>query len=452
MQMIFFAVAIHATQPGWEAVMFDEERTSYVSLNPVVMKTSIGIIAITCVMLIYGCKKDNMPPSLTTNEVTSIMYSSATTGGTVTSEGSNPIIARGVCWDTAENPTIQNNKTDDGRGPGNYTSQVSGLLPNTNYFVRAFATNASGTAYGNSLSFKTPVPAVLTTNAISHLTYKSATAGGNITNDNGSAITARGICWDTAENPTILNNKTIDGQGSGPYTSQLTGLLPNTNYFVRAYATNGNGTAYGNSIAFKTLLPLTDVDGNYYDTLTIGTQKWMIQDLKTSSLNDGTPIPNVVSNTDWISLSTPGYCQYQNDISYKQTYGDLYNWYAVNTGKLCPSGWHVPGDSEWLTLINYLGGESTAGSKMKEIGFSHWLSPNTGATNQSGFTSLPSGDRIGADGSFYNLGGYAIYWSSDPDPTFPQKAINRVLVFDNTNMRIGYDNKTAGFSVRCIKN
>jgi uncharacterized protein (TIGR02145 family) len=127
----------------------------------------------------------------------------------------------------------------------------------------------------------------------------------------------------------------------------------------------------------------------------------------------------------------------------------LYNWYTVNTGILCPTGWHVPADAEWAILIDYLGGEQIAGGKLKETGTIHWLSPNTGATNESSFDALPSGDRIGADGSFYNIGSYAIYWSNDESS--PTQAVNRVLINDGTNFRIGYDNKTAGFSVRCVK-
>jgi uncharacterized protein (TIGR02145 family) len=197
-----------------------------------------------------------------------------------------------------------------------------------------------------------------------------------------------------------------------------------------------------------------DVDKNWYKTVKIGNQWWMAENLTTLHYNDKSPIPLVTDNYEWISLNTPAYCWYENDIYNNNPFGTLYNWYTVNTGKLCPSGWHVPGDAEWLILIDNLGGESVAGAKLKatgilEDGTGLWLNPNSGATNESGFTALPSGDRIGADGSFYNLYGYGIYWSSD-EATYTL-SINRVLVFDNTNFRIGYDNKTAGFSVRCVK-
>jgi len=124
---------------------------------------------------------------------------------------------------------------------------------------------------------------------------------------------------------------------------------------------------------------VTDIDGNVYDTVKIGTQIWIIENLKTTKYNDGTSIPMVTDSAAWINLTTPGYCWHKNtSASYKNTYGALYNWYAVNTGKLAPKGWHVPSDAEWTTLITYLGGDSIAGGKMKETGMSHWFSPNTG--------------------------------------------------------------------------
>jgi uncharacterized protein (TIGR02145 family) len=195
---------------------------------------------------------------------------------------------------------------------------------------------------------------------------------------------------------------------------------------------------------------VTDIEKNIYKTVQIGGQWWMAENLKSTKYNDGSPIPEVTDNSDWINLTTEGYCWYDNDISNKKTFGALYNWFTVRNGNLCPKGWHIPSDMEWITLIDFLGGEGVAGGKLKETGTIHWIYPNSGATNESGFTALASGDRIGADGSFYNLYGYAIYWSSD-EASY-DLAINRVLVFDDTNFRIGYDNKTAGFSVRCIRN
>jgi uncharacterized protein (TIGR02145 family) len=206
---------------------------------------------------------------------------------------------------------------------------------------------------------------------------------------------------------------------------------------------NGSLTSYDHTI-------ISDKDGNIYNTINIGNQVWMKENLRATKLNDGTNILLETDNATWISLTNPAYCWYNNDeSSNKNIYGALYNWFTVETGKLCPAGWRVPSYDDWFTLIYLLGGESIAGGKLKETGTTHWTSPNAGATDEYGFTALPSGDRIGADGGFFNLGGYAVYWSSDQSST--TQSIDQVLVFDDSNFRIGYDNKTAGFSVRCVR-
>ncbi|MDZ7633244.1 MAG: fibrobacter succinogenes major paralogous domain-containing protein [Bacteroidales bacterium] len=139
---------------------------------------------------------------------------------------------------------------------------------------------------------------------------------------------------------------------------------------------------------------VTDSDGNVYKTLVIGTQIWLAENLKTTKFNDGSQIPFVSEETSWVAtLTTPGYCYYDNNTANKSVYGGLYNWYAVETGKLCPKGWHVPSDAEWTTITNLFGGESVAGNALKEKGTAHWTSPNDGATNESGFTALPGGNR-----------------------------------------------------------
>ena len=197
-------------------------------------------------------------------------------------------------------------------------------------------------------------------------------------------------------------------------------------------------------------ITVTDIDGNVYHTVTIGTQVWMVENLKTTHYKNGTAIPNVTDNGAWAALATGAYCDYGNMPSNSTTYGRLYNWYAVNTSMslLCPAGWHVPSDAEWTTLINYLGGEAIAGGILKEIGLTHWISPNTSATNETGFTALPGGSRD-YDGTFGQLGSYAHWWSYTVSDI--SKAWNRYLIYNNSAAyRVDYY-KHSGFSVRCIK-
>ncbi len=219
------------------------------------------------------------------------------------------------------------------------------------------------------------------------------------------------------------------------------GFLRGKKYIVAVSTTSAGAAPSGAPID-----PAIDVEGNTYTTVTIGTQTWMTSNLKTTKYKDGTEIPNVTDGTAWKNLITPGYCWYNNDATtYKSTYGALYNWYAVNTAKLCPTGWHVPTHTEWTTLTTYLG-SATAGDQLKETGTTHWPSPNTG-TNTSGFTALPGGERD-FGGAFGYISSFGIWWSSTDMSTFAYRLFvngNAGVVTDN------YDYKESGMSVRCLQ-
>jgi uncharacterized protein (TIGR02145 family) len=203
----------------------------------------------------------------------------------------------------------------------------------------------------------------------------------------------------------------------------------------------------------KTEIPIavSDKDGNAYHSVIIGNQEWLVENLKTTKYNDGTAIPLVTDNAAWASLTTPGYCFYDNDAGVnKTTYGALYNWYTVNTGKLCPTGWHVPADAEWTTLSNFLGGEIVAGGKLKETGTIHWGTPNDGATNSDGFTALPGGFRQN-DGSFYNINDDDFWWSTTTSSSQPTKAWTRDVNYNYPYVYTDIYLKSFGYSVRCLK-
>jgi uncharacterized protein (TIGR02145 family) len=222
-----------------------------------------------CVTDLYGntsCKdldstvtvRDPLPV-LTTAPLTEIRPTSARSGGSISSEGNSPVTARGVCWSTTHGPSIADDKTIDGTGIGVFASRITGLTEKTTYYLRAYATNSAGTAYGNELSFRTADPndflPVLSTDTVTAITMTTAICGGAITSDGGFAVTARGVCWSTSAQPTTADNKTGDGRGSGRFTSNITGLTENTTYYLRAYATNSAGTAYGNELSFRTADP-----------------------------------------------------------------------------------------------------------------------------------------------------------------------------------------------------
>jgi len=308
---------------------------------------------------------------------------------------------------------------------------------------------------------------VLSTTAVTDITQATATCGGNITSDGGATVTARGVCWSTGQTPTISDNKTTDGTGAGEFSSILSGLSPNTTYYVRAYATNSSGTGYGSTMSFTTQEgssggTFTDTrDGKVYQTVVIGTQEWMAENLAYLPSVVG---PGTGSNT------TSYYYVYGYDgtnvtdakaTSNYTTYGVLYNWPAAMAGSassnanpsgvqgVCPAGWHLPSDAEWTELTDYLGGESGAGGKLKETGTTHWASPNTGATNETGFTALPGGLR-GSNGCFFNfIGYYGYWWSASEDGTYFAWC-RGMDYYDSDVFRIFFD-KEVGFSVRCVR-
>jgi uncharacterized protein (TIGR02145 family) len=193
-----------------------------------------------------------------------------------------------------------------------------------------------------------------------------------------------------------------------------------------------------------------DYDGNVYDTAKIGTQVWLKENLKVTHYLNGDPIPNITDNTVWSKQSAGAYCNINNDTNYVKTYGRIYNWYAVNDNrKLAPKGWHIPTDTEWQILVDYLGSSTIAGGKMKEAGNSHWNSPNTGADNSSGFTALPSGCRTGS-GNYYDFGKMAYWWSVTSYST--DQAWYRSLKYYNSSIvRSNFMMKMVGISIRCLK-
>jgi uncharacterized protein (TIGR02145 family) len=618
-------------------------------------KNQLAIIITVIVPILTSCIKDEVPlvevPKITTTDISNITATTATSGGNITDEGSSTVLTRGVCWSTGTTPTIIDSKTDDGAGVGSFSSNIIDLFGGTTYFVRAYATNSTGTGYGMGMSFKTsgqpPSAPSASTHDATYIEINSAYLNGTVNanyysttvsfdfgettsysstipspnpiiggTDNLVYVSLTGLKENTiyhyrikavnllgttygndlsfktlglpptaksekATNQTfngaILNGKvnanyfstvatfeygTTDTYGSiidasqnpiigheeEPISVSITGLSPGTVYHYRVKAVNSLGTTFGGNITFTTLgglpvatiqkatnitttsavlhgtvnanyltatvhfeygttnnygssilavpsnvtgfsstdvsqsisglAPLTtyhyriksensfgiiysndmtvnttgmvnDIDGNTYNAILIGTQVWMQENLKTTKFNDGIAIPLVTSNTSWASLTTPGYSWYNNDAStYKSTYGALYNWYVISTGKLCPSGWHVPTDAEWTTLTTYLGGESVAGGKLKEASLIHWITPNAGATNETGFTALPGGNRDNS-GPFSYLGSYGYWWSSTEYTS--SDALLRMMYYSISEVGRGGDSRGDGFSVRCIQ-
>ena len=306
---------------------------------------------------------------------------------------------------------------------------------------------------------------VVETGSITNITGSSATCEGTVIAEGSSPLYTRGVCWSVDPSPTIDGSFTNNGTGLGAYSSSMTKLDGSTKYYVRAYATNNEGTGYGNQITFRTAPrsiifnqaitygSMTDQEGNNYRTLKIGDQTWMAENLRTKHYRDGSGIPNVTEPVTWAGLITGGYCYYDNDTLNRQTYGALYNWFVIDDErKICPAGWHVSTDAEWTILENSLGGSTYAGMKMKEISQIHWESPNIGATNESGFTALPGGARYWSfQNDFFNLEYFSLFWTSTEAHNDSQSAWFRSLSYNGVDVERDTWWKITGFSIRCVK-
>jgi len=308
---------------------------------------------------------------------------------------------------------------------------------------------------------------ILTTKNIVSVTAESAITGGTVINDGGSLITQRGVCWNTSPNATINNNKAFDGStGSGNFTTNISGLSGNTTYYIRAYATNSIGTGYGNEISFTTLIPcgtpVTDADGNTYSSVKIGNQCWMAENLKTLPAVTGAEVGSQTTPYYYVNGYSGTNVNEARATANFATYGVLYNWAAVMGGEpsseanpsgvkgICPEGWHVPSNDEWTELLNFLGGETVAGGKLKETGTTHWFSTHPEATNESGFTALPGESRL--DHGIFNAPGFYGYWWSATDVSAVQDLAYSLNIGCHGATVYRYDvDKSNGFSVRCVR-
>ena len=315
-------------------------------------------------------------------------------------------------------------------------------------------------------------PVIITTAEITDVTPLTARSGGEITSDGGYQVIARGVCWSTKKKPTTKDNYTSNGSGTGSYESELTGLSIGPTYYIRAYATTEKGTAYGNEITYANLTGIVgsvdDIDGNTYKTIGIGSQVWMGENLRVTRYRSGYNLSQPGNNNYlWTAITTGVFAWFDNDDSWKNVYGALYDWIAVSdTAGICPEGWHVPGEEEWEQLLIYIGGEkNTAGMLLKscrqidsplggECNTSEhprWDSNNTHhGTDEYSFDALPGGFRL-YDGFFPTFLGSNSQWWTSTESSTENHSIARGLSYQSSALFSDKYDKKFGFSVRCVK-
>jgi len=351
-----------------------------------------------------------------------------------------------------------------------------GKLDDIGIWNRALTPQEITNLYNSQLPTQTSLCLpTITTNTPSSIGIDSVIVGGNITNDGGSSIVLRGVCYSTTPNPNMGNMRTEDGAGVGSFSTILRNLSPSTTYYVRSYAKNSNGVVvYGDEVSFSTSTPVpsflcgtstvTDVDGNNYNTVQIGNQCWTQSNLKVSKYRNGDSIPTGLSNSAWQNTTVGAYAIYDNNSVNDGLYGKLYNHYSVMDSRgLCPTGWHVPTDGEWNVMVKFLDPNADtvcngcwqsgiAGEALKSTAIQPtpggWNSPSPGTTNSSGFSAGPGGLRS-LDGYFILLGDYGYWWSSSSSGSSAWSRFMHGTVSDI--FRYNWSPHISGFSVRCLR-
>ena len=425
-------------------------------------------------------------PTLTSVNVSNITGVGFTLSCNVTDGGETQVLERGFCYSiTNSSPDINGQHVAAGSGLGSFTAGLTGLTPSTTYYVRAYAKNAYGISYSGMkvVNTTTGVPVVVTGD-VSSITSNTALCAANVTSDGGFPLTVKGVCWSTSPNPTVNNSHTSNGTATGAYSGYMTGLTASTTYYVRAYATNSNGTSYGTQKTFTTQgqcpNTVSDYDGNTYATVMIGTQCWMNQNLRTTHYANGQSISLSTSST---STSTAYRYYPDNNSSNVSTYGYLYNWPAVMHGAgssnsnpsgvqgICPNGWHLPSHAEYVQLLNYLGGQTQYQCNGNSANIAKALASTTGwesssttchvgnnpsSNNASGFSAPPAGEYfVGIDDHDYDgnkgISLHAYFWTSW-EYTIENTAIIIGLLYNGEDVKAYYNLKAGSVSVRCVHN
>ncbi|MFW6328089.1 MAG: fibrobacter succinogenes major paralogous domain-containing protein [Bacteroidota bacterium] len=307
---------------------------------------------------------------------------------------------------------------------------------------------------------------VVKTNEVTNIMYNKVTVVGNIISDGGDSIVEKGVCWSIQPNPTISDNSEQSlSNGTTEFAVDINNLGTNVNYYVRSYAINNEGLAYGEELTFTLYLnkpeePVSDIQNNSYSTVRIGDQVWMKENLKVTHYSNGDAIPyiSLQNDSDWLENNSGAYCVFNDDHANTEKYGYLYNGYAVTDERdICPVGWHVPTKEEWQTLVDYLGGLSTAGNLLKST--AHWNNVHPNTTNLSGFSVLPGGLRLhsmpeNSYTEYWGVNEQAYFASSDEYTINGTYYIWYVNLMNITEWARVDDNttKTVGHSIRCIQN
>jgi uncharacterized protein (TIGR02145 family) len=417
------------------------------------VKTSHFLMVVAIAMVIFSSCENDLANEETLATVQTLAISDVTTvsavvTGVITSNGNSEITSKGFCWSVSAEPTINNSLAIVDGNDEEFQGSIK-LDPNKTYYVRAFATNLVGVAYGKVLEINSGSSPVIEPISVV-VTDKSALIKVKINNNNSATTVTVEYGTDYNYGKTINVNTVINEPAI--ISVDIFELNYDSKYFYRIKAENSNGVKVYASGSFTTTLPvMTDVDGNVYKSVQIGDQIWIAENLKVTHYNDGTPIPHIMGK-EMEKTFKGAYCCYNDSPDTAKVYGLLYNWYAIE--KLAPKGWHVPTEAEWRKLSNFVNVnyETGYGNQLKEAGENHWKTPNYG-NNSTGFTALPGGSvgyNMGYTWCFADLHLCAIWWCGDQKNA--ELAAIMYMDWNNPDLMTGYIlKKIEGLSIRLIK-
>ena len=404
----------------------------------------------------------NTIPTVKTGTIQSVGFASALVSGEIVSDGGETITEKGIYWSTDTIADITGTRLLIEGQEAEYSTTLTDLSTSTTYYVKAFAVNAAGESLGEEVHFTTTGTATVLTHEARSNRYTSRILSGGISDNGGNELSETGFYFGTSPDPASSGSRISVGSEMGEFTSTQIDLVPGSTYYYTAFAVNEAGESLGEIMSFELTHgeegSITDSrDQKEYGTIQIGEQVWMSENLRATQLNDGTEIPYVTDSTSWYSNGIlPAYGWPEYDPKWEER-GALYNYYVIETGKLCPAGWHVPSAEEWRELEYYLGMEESTiltdgfrgdneGGMLKTTTL--WDSPNTGATDELGFSALPTG-RFGFEGDYGYLNSRTFFWASTRLNW--NRPMRRMLDDEHGQLSRSVVMENSGLSVRCVK-
>jgi len=402
------------------------------------------------ILLISSCQKS--APAVKTISAIAKNGTTIIVSGQIIDNGGENVYSFGFCVSKNTSPTRSDTQYDcitpTSDHTAVFTTEFTNLQINTNYYVRAYAINKEGISYGEELKVKTSALSMITTLEANNITKTEATLNALVNPLNSDTENWFEYWDDGGIHKTTISTK-INGASQTTINSTITGLTPDKTYSFIAKSKNETGETSGETFTFTTYA-VSDFDGNFYHTITIGNQVWTKENFRGSHYLNGDAIPFIQDSTQWANQTSGAYCYYNNDPEIGKDYGGLYNWYTTIDPRGLIAGYHVPSYDEWDALRNYLGGQNVAGTKLKESGTAHWKSPNNNATNSTGFTALPGGLRT--EYRFTTLNEAAMFWTNTIHPVSPFIAREYSVSIGSPNLSSNGNPCNAGQSIRLVKN